>query len=220
MIRFLVITILLFNYLNVQREIDSNKVDYNVYLEQTQKILKKYPESTLIDVYKYFFQSRFGLEHLISDSLISLNLLKDELKSEEIHNYKKNQSQLVEVLQPDKKFVRVDLSLVKSQIISLNLFFTAFLESFVKHDSADYSNWKKDWLEIVKKFEENNLKIKNFKEDKIKIENAFKINKIVFSHSESYKKNYKPHYRVIDYKIFQRFLLPYLKQFRVKFDEE
>ncbi len=220
MIRVFVVIFSQFVFTFAQGNIESRKIDYDIYLEQTIKLLQRYPESTLIDIYKYFFQGRFGPEHLISDSLLTLNFLKDELKSEEIQNYKKNQTRLIEILLPEKKFVRVDLSLIKDQILPLNLFFSAFLESSIKHDSSDYFEWKKDWTAIVEKLEANNLKIKNFREDKTKIQNAFRINKFVFSHSESYKKNYKPHYRIIDYKIFQRFLLPYVKQFRIKFEEE
>jgi len=142
------------------------------------------------------------------------------LKSDEIKSYKlKSDSLLVELLQPEKKYVRIDLSLVKDRIIPLNLFFTAFLQSAEKHDTVDLENWKSDWSGIVSSFEEANLKIKNFREDKIKIENALRMNRLVFSHSQDYKKKYNPHYRVIDYKIFEKFLLPYLKQFRIKFKQ-
>jgi len=201
-------------------QVDSIKTDFSAYIKSTQSLLKKYPESTLIDIYKYFFQSRFGPEHLISDSLIAFKILQDELKSDEIKSYKlKSDSLLVELLQPEKKYVRIDLSLVKDRIIPLNLFFTAFLQSAEKHDTVDLENWKSDWNEIVQSFEEANLKIKNFREDKIKIENALRMNRLVFSHSQDYKKKYNPHYRVIDYKIFEKFLLPYLKQFRIKFKQ-
>jgi hypothetical protein len=194
--------------------------DYTSYKASIEYILKKYPESTLIDIYKYFYQSRFGPEHFIKDSLIALKMLHDELENEEITSYKsKPDSFLIEVLLPDKRFVRVDLSLVKDRIISPNLLFTAFFHSSLKYDSTDYENWKKDWNEIISLIQNEKIKIKNFNEDKTRIENSLKQNKFVFSHSTHYKNIYKPHYRVIDYKIFKIFLLPQIKQYQIKFSD-
>lgn len=205
----------------IQDEIKSEKsFDYSSYKASIQYMLKKYPESTLIDIYKYFYQSRFGPEHFIKDSLIALNLLQDEIKNEEISTYKsKPDSILVELLLPEKKFVRIDLSLTKGGIIPLNLLFSAFLNSAQKYDSTDYEIWKNDWKEIVNLIEKENIKLKNYTEDKNRIESALRQNKLVFSHSLHYKNHYKPHYRVIDYKIFKTFLLPLIQQYRIKFIE-
>lgn len=219
MIIFLFFILIIAHQIESKKQIEALNDDYSDYIKVTQSILKKYPEATLIDIYKYFFQSRFGPEHLISDSLIAFNMLKDELKSEEIKSYKsKSDSLLIELLQPDKKFVRIDLSLVKDRVIPINLFFTAFLQSAEKYDSTEYEKWKNDWDIIVQQLEDEKIKIKNFREDKIKIENAFRQNRLVFSHSQDYKKNYKPHYRIIEYKIFEKFLLPLLKQYRIRFE--
>jgi hypothetical protein len=192
--------------------------NFDEYVKVTQFILKRYPEASLIDIYKYFFQSRFGPEHIVSDSLIALKMLKEELELESVVSYrKKSDSSLVEILYPEKKYVRIDLSLIKDRIIPLELFFSAFLQSVEKHDSLDFEKWKSDWEEIVRSIESANIKIKNFKEDKAKIETGFRWNKIVFHHSQDYRKIYNPHYRLINYKIFEKFLLPYLKQSRIKF---
>lgn len=194
--------------------------EYNSYKQAIQKIKNRYPEITLIDLYKYFYQSRFGPEHLITDSLIALRMLEDELKNDEIKSYKsKPDSLLIEVLLPEKKYLRIDLSLVKDRIIPLGLFFTAFLQSAQKYDSTYYEQWESDWKEIVNLIEKENIKIKNFHEDKSRIENALNQGRFVFSHSSHYKSNYKPHYRIIDYKIFKNFILPILKQHRIKFLE-
>lgn len=216
----LLIILTIFNFSELKPQIDSSNIDYSIYLRITQSILKKYPEASLIDIYKYFFQSRFGPEHLISDSLIAFNMLKEELKSDEIKSVRtKSDTLLVELLLPEKKYVRVDLSLVKDRIIPVNLFFTAFLQSAEKYDSSKYEKWKDDWHEIIKLLESEKIKVKSFKEDKIKIENALRNNRLVFSHSQDYKKYYKPHYRIIESKIFEKFLLPYLKQSRIRFSE-
>lgn len=198
----------------------SQSFDYNLNKSSIQYVLRKYPESTLIDLYKYFYQSRFGPEHFIKDSLIALKILQDELENEEISTYKsKPDSFLIEVLHPEKKYVRIDLSLVKDRIIPMQLLFTAFLQSSSKNDSTDYEKWKNDWREIISLIEKENFKIKNFYEDKSKIEAALKQNKLVFSHSSNYKNYYKPHYRIIEYRIFKTFLLPLIQQYRIKFIE-
>lgn len=218
--RILVLILIIFCHSQIKGQIGLSEDDYSNYINAIHSILKKYSDATLIDIYKYLFQSRFGPEHLVSDSLIAFNMLKDELNNEEIKSYKlKSDTLLMELLYPDKKYVRVDLSLVKDRVIPINLFFTAFLQSFEKHDSLKIEKWKNDWNQIVQRLENENLKIKNFKEDKNKIENAFRQNRFVFSHSQIYKTHYKPHYRIINYKIFEKFLLPYLKQYRIKFVE-
>lgn len=218
--RILVLILIIFFHSQIKGQIGLSEDDYSNYINAIHSILKKYPDATLIDIYKYLFQSRFGPEHLVSDSLIAFNMLKDELNNEEIKSYKlKSDTLLVELLYPDKKYVRVDLSLVKDRVIPINLFFTAFLQSVEKHDTLQIERWRNDWNHIVQRLENENLKIKNFKEDKNKIENAFRQNRFVFSHSQIYKTHYKPHYRIINYKIFEKFLLPYLKQYRIKFVE-
>lgn len=220
MIKAFFVSIILISFSAVFAQTDSSSINYSQHIKIVQSILKKYPDASLIDIYKYFFQSRFGPEHIISDSLIAFKILMDELKNEDIGSYRsKPDSLLVELLYPEKKFVRVDLSLIKERIIPINLFFTAFLQSAEKYDSIDYERWKNDWRQIVQKLESENIKIKNFREDKIKIESALKNNRLVFSHSPEYKKSYKPHYRVIEYRIFKEFLLPSLKQYRIKFIE-
>ncbi len=218
--KIFVLILILFCHLQIRGQVGLKEDDYSIYINVIQTILKKCPDASLIDIYKYLFQSRFGPEHLVSDSLIAFNMLKDELNNEEIKTYKsKSDTLLVELLYPDKKYVRVDLSLVKDRVIPINLFFTAFLQSVEKYDSLQIEKWKNDWYQIVQKLENENLKIKSFKEDKIRIENAFRQNRFVFSHSQIYKTHYKPHYRIINYKIFEKFLQPYLKQYRIKFVE-
>lgn len=214
-IRILVFAFLAFIWkISGQQESEFN---FQTYKPVIDEILTLYPNSQLIDIYKYLFQSRFGPEHLLSDSLTAFVILKEELKSEEIKSYKQTpDSLLVLILKPEKKYVRVDLSLVKDRIIPLNLFFSAFYQSATKIDSTKLEEWKKDWNELIKNIEKEGLKIKNFSEDNLKTQTAFKNNKFVFSHSAEYKKLYRPHYRLIEINIFKNFLLPYLKPYRLK----
>lgn len=194
-----------------------NEFNYQTYKSVIDEILSIYPNSQLIDIYKYFFQSRFGPEHLISDSLAAFFILKEELNNEEIKSFKQiPDSFLVVVLKPEMKYVRVDLSLVKDRIIPLNLFFSAFYQSAAKIDSTELVKWKKDWNELSIQLAKLKTKIKNFDEDLQKIQNAFRKRKFVFSHSTEYKKLYNPHYRLIEIQIFKNFLLPYLTQHKIK----
>lgn len=50
------------------------------YRSVVERMLKQYPESTLQDVYKSFFQDRFGPGHLISDTVAARKYLQQELK--------------------------------------------------------------------------------------------------------------------------------------------
>lgn len=212
--------ILVFVFLVLIGKISGQKgseFNYQIYKPVINEILTIYPNSRLIDIYKHLFQSRFGPEHFLSDSLTAFAILKEELKSEEIKSYKQiPDSILILILKPEKKYIRVDLSLVKDRIIPLNLYFSAFYQSSTKIDTVELEKWKKDWNELIKNIERDGLKIKNFSEDNLKIQTAFKNNKFVFSHSAEYKKLYHPHYRLIEINIFKNFLLPYLKPYRLK----
>ncbi len=141
------IRILIFTFLVFIGKISGqqgNEFNYQTFKSIIDEILLIYPNSQLIDIYKYFFQSRFGIEHLISDSLTAFVILKEELKSEEIKSNKQTpDSFLVLILKPKKIYVRVDLSLVKDRIVPLNLFFSAFYQSATKIDSTKLEDWRK-----------------------------------------------------------------------------
>lgn len=86
--------------------------------------LTAYPESTLQDVYKSFYQDRFGPGHMISDTASARSYLKREL------------SQMGEVsavyYEPtgnEGKFVRVYLSAVVDGLITAEQLLDAFVRS-------------------------------------------------------------------------------------------
>ena len=85
----------------------NNKKDNNIRTSILQQIVV-YPKSTLCDIYKSFFQDRFGPGHLISDTTIAGLYLRKEL------------STMTESLTPDYEptgcegnFYRVNLSVIK-----------------------------------------------------------------------------------------------------------
>ncbi len=193
---------------------NQHKINLNNYITTAKNLLKRYPESRLVDVYKYFHQGRFGPEHLIRDSLIALEFLRNELN---IIIDSNSDSALIEYIMPENKYVRVDLKLIKRKIIPIELFFTAFYQSATYHDSLQHEKWKEDWRKICSEIEKNKLPIKDFENDKTRITHNLNQNKFVFSHSLEYKRNYKPMYRVIDRNIFEKFILPLLKNQKVNF---
>lgn len=205
-----VLSLLILLLLNFQHP---DKDKYHTYVLTAKNLLKKYPEARLTDIYKYFHQGRFGPEHLIIDSLIALEFLKSEVNSLVDKN---SDSVLIEYLQPENKYVRVDLLLVKRKIISIDFLFSTFYQSASVPDSLEIERWKIDWNHICEEIEKNKLPIKDFTIDKNKINSSINQNKIVFSHSYAYKKNYKPAYRVVDRKIFEKFILPEIKNQKVK----
>lgn len=87
--------------------------------------MKNFPESTLQDLYKFFFQDYFGPGHIVSDSVAARNYLIWELKKMgddsavllyESTGYKNN-------------FVRVSLDVVRDSIVPFDVYLSAFLRS-------------------------------------------------------------------------------------------
>jgi len=156
--------------------------------------LKEYPESTLQDVYKNFYQDRFGTGHAISNPESVKQYLEQELSTmEDIQT-----DQTIELLGWEHRFVRIPLSMVKAGKISKEELNTLFVASAfeIKPEAGD--EWKKEWQQITRIIEKRKLPIRNFAEDKKHIDSLLNENPIVaIHHSSAFREHYHPHYRVV-----------------------
>lgn len=168
-----------------------------------ERQLSDYPKSTLQDLYKSFFQDRFGPGHIVSDTSAAGNYLRHELNnSEDFYE------RYYEPTGYENNYYRVNLSVIKENKISYQKYFDAFLRSVEKIDLDAISEWKEEWSRIEEVIISMNLDLENFEEDLEMIDSVLEQGKYAVHHSEIYNSEYQPHYRIIEKKIFEEEILP------------
>lgn len=169
--------------------------------------LRNYPESTLQDIYKDFFQDAFGPGHLLENPEESLNYLQRELGQMEEGKLKTK----VIPLGYKNNFVRVELSLIIDGVITYDEFAKAFIESGKFFERPDPKEWEAEWKHILQVIESMNLEIPNFETDKKQLAEMLKNGDFIVHHSQAFIDAYDPHYRIIYKEIFDKELLTHLK---------
>jgi len=164
--------------------------------------LENYPESTLADVYKNFFQDAFGPGHLMSDTAAAVRYIKKEL--EQTPGF--SQKSPIEFTGYKHQFVRVDLFLVKNGTLPLDVFVKAFTESASDFQIPDIESWKKEWNLILGEMEAKEIYPMHYNEDKIMLDSLLNSGKFVVHHSHRYIEAYQPHYRIVSAKNYEKYL--------------
>ena len=173
--------------------------------ESVERQLNDYPKSTLQDLYKSFFQDRFGPGHLLSDTSMAGNYLRYELNHSTVFHEK-----YYEPTGYESNYYRVNLSVIKENKISYQDFFDAFLRSVEKVNLNDISEWKSEWAEIEAVIISMDLNLENFEKDLEMIHSVLEQGEYAVHHSEIYNSEYHPHYRIIEKSIFEKEILPLL----------
>ena len=174
--------------------------------KSVERQLSDYPKSTLQDLYKSFFQDRFGPGHLVNDTSTAGNYLRYELNnSESFHE------RYYEPTGYENNYYRVNISVLKENKISYQKYFDAFLRSVEKIDLDAISEWKEVWSEIESVIISMNLDLENFEEDLEMIHSVLEQGKYAVHHSEIYNSEYQPHYRIIEKTIFEEEILPLIE---------
>ncbi|MBR4197149.1 MAG: hypothetical protein IKQ94_00045 [Bacteroidales bacterium] len=162
-----------------------------------------YPKSTLQDLYKSFYQSVYGPEHLVTDSLSVLAYIDKELEMEQY-----DEAPGVEYLGISKEFVRVPLH--NDGPVPKELIASCFIRSSRYKSDVSIADFREQWREVVRYITENGIQLNNFSQDSLYIENLLSKGKYVWVHSPQYKAAYKPHYRVVSKEIFEKEIQPLL----------
>jgi hypothetical protein len=168
--------------------------------------LSLYPESTLQDLYKNFFQDYFGPGHIVRDSASAGAYLDEELAAA-------GQTTAGAYYEPtgyNGNFYRVNLSVVKEGIISRDAFFDAFLRSVDNIQLLTVEEWMNEWIRIDSVVQTMNLSLADYTKDRENIFSLLKQGKYVMHHSEPFSRKYDPHYRIIEREIFLKEILPLL----------
>ena len=166
--------------------------------------LVTYPESTLQDVYKSFYQEHFGPGHIISDTASARRYLVRELSEMgKIH------SPYFETTGSQGDYVRVYLSAVSDSLITAEQLLDAFVRSANSRQEPAVS-WLEKWEAIVSIIQANKIELEGFEPDLPLLTEAARNNQAVH-HSRCYNEAYHPHYRIVERSIFEIELKPSLK---------
>lgn len=173
--------------------------------EAVVRQMKTYPKSTLKDLYKNFFQDKFGPGHLIADTSSAGDYIRRELAS-----FTTSDGLLLEPTGWEGHFYRVNLSLLKDGTIPYDVFFDAFVRSVNNIDPIPVQAWRIEWKEIERIIAGMGLNLPDYATDSKEIEERLFCGEYVGHHSEQFEEHYSPHYRIISKEIVEEELLPYL----------
>jgi hypothetical protein len=154
--------------------------------------LKRYPESTLQDIYKSFFQDEFGAGHLAGNVSIAREYFDLELEEMESRGRRD-----AEPCGAGRNFYRVPMDLVKDGLIPAEDYFTSFMESSSGFKIPDIKVWKTRWGQIEAEIEKMDLQIPNMERDKKFIYDLLDRGEAAVHHSDRYRNKYDPHYRIM-----------------------
>lgn len=169
-----------------------------------ERQLVTYPESTLQDIYKSFYQEHFGPGHIISDTASARHYLMRELSE-----MGKTQSPYFEPTGSQGDYVRVYLSAVSDGLITAEQLLDAFVRSANLWQEPTVS-WMEKWEAIVSIIQANKIELEGFETDLPLLTEAARNNQAVH-HSRRYNEAYHPHYRIVERSIFEIELKPSLK---------
>ncbi|GAB4365021.1 MAG: hypothetical protein Kow0042_03960 [Calditrichia bacterium] len=161
--------------------------------------LQWHPAATLSDLYKNFFQGRFGPGHLIPDAEVARNYLQTELEQNTEFD-----TVLWQPVGYEGRYFRVNLRLVREGKISFEQLLDAFVESANTARPPSLDEWKSEWGFILKVIEGMNLLLPDFERDKQRIAENLARGVFIGHHSREFVRTYHPHYRVVSKEQFQR----------------
>ena len=166
--------------------------------------LVTYPQSTLQDIYKSFYQEHFGPGHIISDTASARRYLMRELSE-----MGKTQLPYFDPTGSQGDYVRVYLSAVADSLITAEQLLDAFVRSANSRQEPTV-NWMDKWKAIVSIIQANKIELEGFETDLPLLTEAAQNNQAVH-HSRRYNEAYHPHYRIVERSIFEIELKPSLK---------
>ena len=161
-----------------------------------ERQMATYPESTLQDIYKSFYQEHFGPGHIISDTASARRYLMRELSE-----MGKTQSPYFEPTGSQGDYIRVYLSAVADSLITAEQLLDAFVRSANLWQEPTVS-WMEKWEAIVSIIQANKMEIEGFETDLPLLTEAARNSQAVH-HSRRYNEAYHPHYRIVERSIFE-----------------
>jgi hypothetical protein len=169
--------------------------------------MEHYPASHLKDLYKSFFQDRFGPGHIISDASAARAYIDSELAS-----YDSLAGETVEPTGWEHNFYRVSLDVVKSGQVTVDQLTDALVRSANNVPPTTIEQWKAEWGKIEAVVRSMNLSLPDYEEELAQILEALGKGIYMGHHSEVYNAAYSPHYRIISREIYETELRPLIEK--------
>jgi hypothetical protein len=167
-------------------------------IEAVENELGIHPRATLIDLYKFFMQGYWGPGHLIRQRSKLIETIEDEYKQAGRFDVV-----LWQATGYEKKFFRINLSLVRDGRLTAQALADAVIESSQQSVQFHPQKWARDWVDILMVIEERGAALTNFEEDKRIIAERLAREKVLMHHSQQYRRLYHPHYRLVSRKNFE-----------------
>lgn len=167
-------------------------VDPAAVKESVATQLAMYPESRLQDLYKSFFQDRFGPGHIISDRQSALDYILSELAQADTLS-----GPLAEPCGWEGNYVRVNLSALSDSLMTADELTDALMASAREVKDEDIKRWKAEWAEIMDIIERDYPDLPDLEEDRARITGMLASGQYACHHSPAYEAAYQPHYRII-----------------------
>ena len=168
-------------------------------LQLAEEEFELHPKANLRDFYKLFFQGTFGPGHFVSDYLSAIDFIYTE--TNEASNF---ETDLYQKINYRQVFYRVNLFVLKMNLVSFNDYYAGFLASSRFNSNISNEQWIYEWQQIEKILETSSLEILNFEFDHNFLQQLFSKNKIIISHSQDYRAAYEPHYRLFTQTEFEK----------------
>ncbi|MBR5493498.1 MAG: hypothetical protein IKV77_10310 [Alistipes sp.] len=175
--------------------------------QSVERQLELYPESTLRDLYKNFFQDRFGPGHIIADDTVANRYLRYELNAAEGF-----EGLDYEPTGYEGRFYRVNLGVIADGRVPYEKYFDAFVRSVNNIKPISIEQWRTEWHEIDSVIMSMGLQLENFSSDRAEIKALIDGGDYVMHHSQRFNDHYQPHYRIIERTIFENEILPLLSK--------
>ncbi len=171
-----------------------------------ERMMTDYPVSTLQDIYKSFFQDRFGPGHIVADTAQAAAYLRHELGSVENLDVK-----LYEPTGEHGNYYRVSLAAIASGKVPFDAYLSCFLRSVREVEAVDVEEWAVEWALKERVIASMDLGLPGYAEDAAAIEEMLSSGHYAVHHSKRYNGQYAPHYRIIAKDIFEAEILPLLE---------
>ena len=172
-----------------------------------ERQMECYPHSTLRDLYKNYFQDRFGPGHIIADEGAADRYLRYELA-----NATSFDGDDYEPTGYEERFQRVNLGVIADGRVPYDVFFSAFVRSVNGIEPITIEQWREEWGEIDAVIAKMGLELENYEDDRAEIEALIKGGDYVMHHSKLFEQHYDPHYRIIESEIFRKEILPLIER--------
>ena len=172
-----------------------------------ERMLSDYPASTLQDIYKSFFQDRFGPGHIVADTAQAAVYLRHELESVDNLDVK-----LYEPTGEHCNYYRVALAAIASGKVPFDTYLSCFLRSVREVEAVDVEVWAAEWALKEKVIASMDLGLPGYAKDAAAIEEMLSSGHYAVHHSKQYNAHYAPHYRIIAKDIFEAEILPLLNE--------